>query len=61
MISKADFQKFCIDYIAFDIHKMQRFGQAFCNHFKIDDTELFYLKGIKACEDLIRLRYVSAL
>ena len=61
MISRAEYQQFCVDYIDLDIYKMQRFGQAFCNHFKIDDTELFYLKGIKACEDLIRFRYVSAL
>jgi hypothetical protein len=38
---------------------MQRFGQAFCNHFQIDDTELFYRKDIKACEEIIRKKHLA--
>jgi len=61
VISRAEYQQFCVDYIDLDIYKMQRFGQAFCNHFRVDDTELFYRKDIKACEDLIEQKHIKAL
>lgn len=48
MVKNDDFQKFSVAFYSTDKYKGLRFGQAFCNHFNIKDTEVFYCENDQA-------------
>ena len=58
-VSVCDYEQWKHDYIWEALHGM-RYGQSFCNHFRITDNHLFYAPGdIAWCDRYIRENYLA--
>jgi hypothetical protein len=52
------FDKFCKDYWA-GKYVNQRFGQAFCNYFDLNDSTLFYMESTLKAKDYAARLYID--
>ena len=61
MITHKQYQDFTNEYFAYNIVQFQRFGQAFMNHFGINEPNplLFYETRIKKAMKIIEENYVK--
>lgn len=57
-ITQAEFDEWQ-KYVSFDIIKGLRYGQSFCNYFKITDNILYYEFSWLNAEDYIRKTYLE--
>ena len=58
-ISQEDYDQWREDFVWEALHG-QRYGQSFCNRFKITDNHLFYAPGdIAWCDNYIRKHYID--
>ena len=47
-------------YFEFSIYGSQRYGQAFCNYFSVDnDNRLFYEENITTARDIVWAKYAE--
>ena len=53
------YNTFYLNYYKSGDNKRQRLGQAFCNAFRITDSELFYLQDAAMASALIFERYIN--
>jgi hypothetical protein len=61
-LTKKEFETFVFEYMNHKIYKMQRFGQAFMNHYELrfpDDNEVYHEDSIKIAMQLVEQRYVQ--
>ena len=56
-ISQEDYRTFVFNY-TYNKYPHQRFGQAFCNHFNITDSEVFYEENFDKSSKLIEYKYL---
>lgn len=60
MISVDQLQVFDTQVCKESQYRHQRYGQAFCNYFGIQDTDIFYTDDYRQVINMIYTRYIDA-